>query len=123
MTLRDLSPLTTFRALVAVLVALSVVLTYFAIEARVPYRFGGNGAREDVAADVLLHGTGISAPLVFLIAFVGLLALMWLLGRWKVVPLLLAALAGGIGVIAGIASAIGIALFGIVAAIAAFRHE
>ena len=102
MTMRDLS-LVLRRALVAILVALSLVLTYFAIEARVPYRFGGSGARENVAADALLHGTGISAPLVFLIAFVGLLALTWLPGRWKALPLLVAALGGGIGFAAGIA--------------------
>ena len=149
MTMHDLSPLVLFRTLVVVLVALSLLLTYFAIEAQVPYRFGGSGARENVAADALLHGTGISAPLVFLIAFVGLLALTWLPGRWKALPLLLAALAGGIGFIAGIAevalgsgpfaypigplpitlwllsmaSAIGIAFFGIVAAISAFRDS
>jgi hypothetical protein len=149
MTMRNLTSLVLFRTLVVVLVGLSLVLTYFAIQAQVPYRFGGSGAREDVAADAFLHGTGISAPLVFLIAFVGLLALTWLPGRWKALPLLLSALAGGIGLIAGIAeialgsgpfaypigplpvalwllsiaSAIGIAFFGIVAAISAFRDS
>jgi hypothetical protein len=103
MTMRDLDSLKLFRTLIVVFVALSLALTFFAIEARVPYRFGGSGARDDVAADAFAHGTGISAPLVFLIAFVGLLGLTWVPGRWKALPLMLAAVAGVIGLIAGVA--------------------
>ena len=147
--MRDLRSLTLFRALVVVVVALSLVLTAFAIQDQVPYRFGGTGAREDVATDAFAHGTGISAPLVFLIVFVVLLALTWLPGRWKALPLLLTAVAGAIGLIAGIAeiplgsgpfaypigplpvalwvvsiaAVIGVVMFGIVAAISALHHS
>ena len=103
MTIGGWRAVTVFRTLVVVLVGLSLALTMVAIQARVPYRFGGTGAREDVAADAFAHGTGISAPLVFLIVFVVLLALTWLPGRWKALPLLLAAVAGAIGIVAGIA--------------------
>jgi hypothetical protein len=95
--------LAAIRGFVAAFVLLSLALTAFAIAERVPHRFGGSGAREDVAADAFARGTGISAPLVFLIVFAVLLALTWLPGRWKALPLFLAAAAGGIGLVAGIA--------------------
>jgi hypothetical protein len=144
---RDIGSLTLFRLLVVVFVALSVALTLVAIQAQVPYRFGGSGARDDVGADAFAHGTGISAPLVFLIALVVLLALTWVPGRWKALPLFLAAVAGMIGLMAGLAeiplgsgpfaypigilpvalwtlsmaAVIGIVVFGVLAAISAFR--
>lgn len=148
-TMPELRPLTVLRTLVGVFVALSPALSFFAIQAQVPYRFGGSGAREDVAADAFAHGTGISAPLVFLIVFGALLALTWLPGRWKALPLFLAAVAGAIGLIAGIAeiplgsgpfaypigavpvvlwglsmaAVIGIVVFGIIAGISTLRES
>ena len=146
--MRALDPLKLFRIVVGVFVALSLALTFFAIEAQVPYRFGGSGARDDVATDAFAHGTGISAPLVFLVAFVVLLALTWIPGRWKAIPLFLTAVAGVIGFIAGIAeiplgsgpfayplgavpvalwllsmaAVIGIVISGLAAGISALRH-
>jgi hypothetical protein len=101
--MRHMSSLALFRGSVVVFVALSLVLTAFAIAEQVPYRLGGSGAREDVAADAFGRGTGISAPIVFLIVFAVLLALTWLPGRWKAAPLFLTAIAGSIGVTAAIA--------------------
>ncbi|HVL52993.1 MAG TPA: hypothetical protein VM344_01880 [Vitreimonas sp.] len=98
-----MSTLTLFRASVAVFVVLSLILTWIAIEIGVPFRLGGAGQREQVAADALTHGTGISAPLVFLVVFVVLLALSGLPGRWKAIPLFAAAIAGGVGLVAGVA--------------------
>lgn len=99
----NLTPLSLFRASVVVFVAASLALTAFGIAGRVPYRVGGAGARENVAADAFGRGTGISAPIVFLIIFAILLALTWLPGRGKVAPLFLAAIAASIGLGAGIA--------------------
>lgn len=100
---RHVDPLTLFRVLVVVLIALSVALTLIAIAEGVPYRFGGSGEAENVGRDALLHGSGISAPIVFLIAFALLLTLSWLPGRWRAIPIFLSALAGAIGIVAGVA--------------------
>ena len=45
----------------------------------------------------------LSAPLVFLLVFAVLLALAWLPGRWRAVPLFLLAMVAAIGLVAGIA--------------------
>lgn len=82
--------------------ALTLVLTWIAIEVGVPYRLGGVGEADEVAADAFTRGTGISAPLAFLVVFVVLLALSWLPGRWKAIPLGLAAAAGSVGLVAGL---------------------
>jgi len=92
-----------FRLSLIAFIVLSLALTGIAIAVGVPYRLGGRGETENVASDAFARGTGISAPLVFLIVFAILLALTWLPGRWRAVPLLLAALAGGVGVVAGVA--------------------
>lgn len=147
--MRNPNSLWLFRGLVAAFVAVSLALTRIAIAEGVPYQLGGSGARDEVAADAFGRGTGISAPIVFLIGFTVLLALTWLPGRWKVPPLLLAAIAGAIGVGAGIAeipmgsgpfayaigpvavalwvvsiaAAAGIAITGILAGASAWRHS
>lgn len=97
-----MSSLTLFRTSLAAFAALSLVLTWIAIDVGVPYRLGGVGEADEVAADALMRGTGISAPLVLLVAFLVLLALTWLPGRWKAIPLGLAAAAGTVGAIAGL---------------------
>ncbi len=99
----NVSSLALFRGSVVVFLALSLVLTAFAIAEQVPYRLGGIGARKDVAADAFAKGTGISPPLVFLIIFAVLLALTWLPARWQALPLFLASILGAIGLAAGIA--------------------
>lgn len=101
--MRNRSSLVLFRTSVVGFVAVSLALTAVAIAEQVPYRFGGSGTREEVPADAFAHGTGISAPIVFLVVFAVLLALTWLPGRWKAVPLFLGAIAATIGLGAGIA--------------------
>jgi hypothetical protein len=100
---RRLNALTLFRVLVVVIIALSLALTLIAIAAGVPYRLGGSGEAENVGQDAFLRGSGISAPIVFLIVFGLLLALSWLPGRWRAVPIFLAVLGGAIGIATGIA--------------------
>ncbi|HEX2140936.1 MAG TPA: hypothetical protein VHK28_01505 [Candidatus Limnocylindria bacterium] len=74
------------RLTVALFIVLSLILTFVAISVGVPYRVGGIGEIENVGADSFLRGTGLSAPIVFLIAFAVLLALTWLPTPWRAVP-------------------------------------
>jgi hypothetical protein len=91
-----------FRASGLAFLVLSVVLTVLGIANRVAYRFGGRGDPDRILSDVLLKGTGLSAPIVFVIVFALLLALTWLPRPWRGIPLALVAIFGVVGLIAGI---------------------
>ena len=91
------------RTMVAAFIGLSLVLTAIAVREGVPYRFGGTGSVDRVAADAVIHGTGLSAPIVFLVVLGVLLALTWLPGRWKAAPFFLLAAGAALGLAAGLA--------------------
>ena len=91
-----------FRASTLAFLILSVVLTVLGIANRVAYRFGGRGDPDRILDDVVLKGTGLSAPIVFVIVFALLFALTWLPRPWRAIPLALVAIFGVVGLIAGI---------------------
>jgi hypothetical protein len=80
--------------------AFTLVATGVGIARRLPYQFGGSGDPDSVAADALLRGTGVSAPLVVVI-----ILLAWVAGRrgWiGIVAAVVVALLGIVGIIAGL---------------------
>ena len=80
----------------------TLVATGVAIARRLPYQFGGAGDPDTVAADAFLHGTGISAPLIFVVVII---VLAWIAGRsgWiGIAAAALVALLGMVGIIAGL---------------------
>jgi hypothetical protein len=82
--------------------AFTVVATGVGIARRLPYQFGGTGDADSVAADAFLHGTGVSAPLVFVVVII---VLAWVAGRrgWVGVgAAAIVALLGVVGIIAGL---------------------
>ena len=91
-----------FRTSALAFLILSVILTALAIANRVAYRFGGQGDPDRILDDVVLKGTGLSAPIVFLIVFALLFALTWLPRPWRAIPLAIIAIFGVVGLIAGI---------------------
>jgi len=82
--------------------ALTLVATVVGIAQRLPYQFGGNGDPDSVAADAFLHGTGVSAPLVFVMVII---VLAWVAGRrgWiGIAGAAVVALLGMVGIVAGL---------------------
>jgi hypothetical protein len=82
--------------------AFTLVATGVGIAQGLPYRFGGTGDPDSVAADAFLRGTGISAPLVFVVVII---ALAWVAGRrgWiGIAAAAVVALLGTVGIIAGL---------------------
>jgi hypothetical protein len=82
--------------------AFTVVATGVGIARRLPYQFGGTGDPDSVAADAFLHGTGVSAPLVFVVVII---VLAWVAGRrgWVGVgAAAIVALLGVVGITAGL---------------------
>jgi hypothetical protein len=82
--------------------AFTLVATGVGIARRLPYQFGGSGDPDSVAADALLRGTGVSAPLVFVVVII---LLAWVAGRrgWiGIVAAVVVALLGIVGIIAGL---------------------
>ncbi len=82
--------------------AFTLVATGVGIARRLPYQFGGTGSPDSVAADAFLHGTGISAPLVFVVVII---VLAWVAGRRGWVGIgaaAIMALLGVVGIIAGL---------------------
>lgn len=84
--------------------AFTLVATGVGIARRLPYQFGGTGGPDSVAVDALLHGTGISAPLVFVVVII---VLAWVAGRRSprlggIGAAAIVALLGVVGIIAGL---------------------
>lgn len=82
--------------------ALTLVATGVGIALRLPYQFGGAGDPDSVAADALLHGTGVSAPLIFVVVII---VLAWVTdwGGWiGIAAAAVVALLGVVGIIAGL---------------------
>jgi hypothetical protein len=82
--------------------AFTLVATGVGIARRLPYQFGGTGHPDDVAADAFLHGTGVSAPLVFVVVII---VLAWVAGRrgWiGIAAAAVVALLDMVGIIAGL---------------------
>jgi len=82
--------------------AFTLVATGVGIARRLPYQFGGTGDPDSVGADALLHGTGVSAPLVFVVVII---VLAWVAGRggWiGIAAAALVALLGMVGILAGL---------------------
>jgi len=82
--------------------AFTLVATVVGIAQRLPYQFGGTGDPDSVAADAFLHGTGVSAPLVFVMVII---VLAWVAGRrgWiGIAGAAVVALLGMVGIVAGL---------------------
>ena len=82
--------------------AFALVATVVAIAQRLPYQFGGTGDPDSVAADAFLHGTGVSAPLIFVLVII---VLAWVAGRrgWiGIGAAAVVALLGIVGIFAGL---------------------
>ena len=94
--------MTRLLALTVGLGAFTLLATAVGVARRLPYQFGGNGSPDDVASDALMHGTGVSAPIVFVVVMI---ALAYVAGRPSRVgvgaALVLAAL-GVVGIVAGL---------------------
>ncbi|PZR64411.1 MAG: hypothetical protein DLM71_02410 [Chloroflexi bacterium] len=81
--------------------AFTLVASVVGIARHLPYQFGGTGDPDSVAADAFLHGTGISAPLVFVAVII---VLAWVAGRrgWiGIAAAAVVALLGTVGILAG----------------------
>jgi hypothetical protein len=78
----------------------TVIATAVGIAQRLPYQFGGAGDPDSVTQDALVHGTGISAPLIFVTVII-LLAYIATRSRRASIPA--AALVGLLSVV-GIAA-------------------
>jgi hypothetical protein len=82
--------------------AFTLLATGVGVAQRLPYQFGGRGDPDSVAADAFLHGTGVSAPLVFVVVII---VLAWVAGRrgWiGIAAAAVVALLGMVGIIAGL---------------------
>ncbi|MDQ6682810.1 MAG: hypothetical protein M3Y88_05995 [Chloroflexota bacterium] len=82
--------------------AFTLVATGIGIARRLPYQFGGTGDPHSVGADAFLHGTGVSAPLVFVVVII---VLAWVAGRRSWVSIAAAGVVaplGMVGIIAGL---------------------
>lgn len=82
--------------------AFTLVATGVGIARRLPYQFGGTGDPDAVGADAFLHGTGVSAPLVFVVVII---VFAWVAGRggWiGIAAAAVVALLGVVGIIAGL---------------------
>jgi hypothetical protein len=82
--------------------AFTLLATGVGIAQRLPYQFGGSGDPDSVAADAFLRGTGVSAPLVFVVAII---VLAWIAGRrgWiGIAAAVVVALLAMVGIIAGL---------------------
>ncbi|HUF05848.1 MAG TPA: hypothetical protein VMP86_00515 [Candidatus Binatia bacterium] len=82
--------------------AFTLVATGVGIARRLPYQFGGTGDPDSVAADAFLHGTGLSAPLIFVLVII---VLAWVAGRrgWiGIGAAAVVALLGIVGIFAGL---------------------
>jgi hypothetical protein len=82
--------------------AFTLLATIVGIARRLPYQFGGTGDPDSVAADAVLRGTGVSAPLVFVVVII---VLAWVAGQRGWIGIAAAAgvaLLGMVGIIAGL---------------------
>ena len=94
--------MTKLMALALALGAFTVVATAVGVARRLPYEFGGTGSPDNVAGDAFLHGTGISAPLVFVALMIALAYVAGRAGRIGVVAAVVLAVLGAVGIVAGL---------------------
>ena len=82
--------------------AFTLVATGVGIARRLPYQFGGTGSPDSVAADAFLKGTGISAPIVFVVVIIVLAYVAGRRGWVGIGAAAIVALLGVVGIIAGL---------------------
>ena len=89
-------------ALTVGLGAFTLFATAVGVARRLPYQFGGNGSPDEVASDALTHGTGISAPIIFVVVMVGLAYVAGRPGRVGAGAASILAALGVVGIVAGL---------------------
>ena len=80
----------------------TVIATAVGITQRLPYQFGGAGDPDSVAQDALVHGTGISAPLIFVTAMIVLAYSATRSRRASIPAAALVGLLSVVGIVAGL---------------------
>jgi len=80
----------------------TVIATAVGIAQRLPYQFGGAGDPNSVAQDALVHGTGISAPLIFVTVMIVLAYIAMRSIRARIPAASLIALLSVVGIVAGL---------------------